>query len=359
MVILLSSSPATLTLIGWVGEEKERENSPLMLEESWDQVLRDTGFSGLDFALPDALDVTIHQGTTMVSQATKATDQMGSDVIRSDQINAPNVDKIILVSTTPSTISDTNNIERHISKHLKLLGKSVEVANHGSLNSDGRICILLELEDSILKDMTEPGFETLKTLFSQSKGIIWVTRGSSSNPDLSLVSGLIRTLRIETGRPLVHLDLDPTSNVETSANAIARVYKNKFEKNDDESDWIERGGLILIPRHMEDDKTGIRIASRVGNSTPEIDAIPQVGLSLKLKIAQFGLLDTFYYDDDTHGLDSLPHDHIEIEVKATALNFRDVMTVSHSITHISRILPNRKCVIGYGTAGIYRAGLRV
>ena len=64
-----------------------------------------------------------------------------------------------------------------------------------------------------------------------------------------------------------------------------------------------------------------------------MDIIPQPGRSLKLQIAQLGLLDTFYFDDDPHGLDELPDDHIEIEVKANALNFRDVMTASYVLYH--------------------------
>jgi hypothetical protein len=135
------------------------------------------------------------------------------------------------------------------------------------------------------------------------------------------------------------------------------VYKSRFENDDVESEFVEREGIILISRHMEDDKTGIHIAARTGNSIPEVDMIPQAGRSLKLKIAQFGLLDTFYFDDDLRGEDELPHDHVEIEVKANALNFRDVMTVSYDVYDLSWTSTNTERVLGYGADRVYGARL--
>lgn len=324
-----------LISLGWIGEEEDRKDSPLMSEERWDRILRDTGFSGLDFSLPDTTDVITHQGTTMISRATTAVPQLSDNASIPALTQTQDSENIVLVNTNWNTVSELDGIKRYLSEHHKLGGEIREVANFCNLQTNGRICILLELGSSILRDMTESRLKVLKELFSQSKGILWVTKGANhlpTNPDLSLVSGLLRTLRIETGRPLVQLDLDPGSDLETSANAIAKVYKSRFENDDVESEFVERDGIILIPRHMEDDKTGIHIAARTGNSTPEMDTVPQAGRSLKLQIAQYGLLDTFYFDDDLRVADELPHDYIEIEVKANALNFRDVMTVSYVIS---------------------------
>jgi len=331
-----------------------------MLEKRWNEILRDTGFSGVDFSLPDTTDAVTHQGTTMISRATTAIKQLSDNASAPGLPQAQESEKIVLVDTNPDTLSNSEIIKSHISEYHKLRGEIEEAVDFCNLQPDGRICILLELESSILRDMTEPRLEILKKLFSQSKGILWVTKGAShlpTNPDLSLISGLLRTLRIETGRPLVHLDLDPSSDLETSSNAIAKVYKSSFENSDIESEFVEREGVILIPRHMEDDQTGISIAARIGNSTPELDTIPQTGRSLKLKIAQHGLLDTFYFDDDLRGADELPHDHIEIEIKANALNFRDVMIVSGLIDDLFWTSTNTARVLGYGTDRVYRTRL--
>jgi NADPH:quinone reductase-like Zn-dependent oxidoreductase/ubiquinone/menaquinone biosynthesis C-methylase UbiE len=311
----------------WMGEEEGRRDSPLLSEERWDTILRGAGFSGLDLTLPDTTDITTHQGTTMVSRAIAAAPPRDKNEL------APIFPQLVLVTTNPNTDRDSDQIVQQISENSRLGDSIQEVVDLESLQPNGRICILLELESSILSHMTEPRLEALKKMLDGSHGLIWVTKGASdqsTNPDLSLVSGFLRTLRVETGRPLVHLDLDPEVDSATPlTNAIVKVHESRFEKDEPDSEFIERGGVVMIPRHMEDDKTGIHIASRRGNSFPEMDVIPQSGRSLKLQIAQLGLLDTFYFDEDPRVEDRLPDNYIEIEVKANALNFRDIMMASY------------------------------
>jgi hypothetical protein len=330
-----------------------------MLEERWGIVLRETGFSGLDLSLPDTPDAITHQGTTMISRAGTAAPRPSNNVPVPAQPRAQNFEKLVIIDPNTKTDSDSGRVVQQISENDKFRAR-VEVANFYDLQPDQRICILIELDSSILSDMTEPRLEVLKTLFSKSKGVLWVTKGASdqpTNPNLSLVSGLLRTLRIETGRPLVHLDLDPRSDPKTSANVIAEVYESRFEKDNADSEYITRGDVILIPRHMEDDKTGVHIAARTGNSSPQMDLIPQVGRPLKLQIAQLGLLDTFYYDDYSRGVDNLPDDHVEIEVKAIALNFRDVMMVSCDLFEFYQTSADAQRVLGYGTDRVWGPGL--
>jgi hypothetical protein len=331
-----------------------------MLEERWGIVLRETGFSGLDLSLPDTPDAITHQGTTMISRAGTAAPRPSNNVPVPAQPRAQNFEKLVIIDPNVKTDSDSERVVQQISENDKFRGRVVEVVNFYDLQPDQRICILIELDSSILSDMTEPRLEVLKTLFSKSKGVLWVTKGASdqpTNPNLSLVSGLLRTLRIETGRPLVHLDLDPRSDPKTSANVIAEVYESRFEKDNADSEYITRGDVILIPRHMEDDKTGVHIAARTGNSSPQMDLIPQVGRPLKLQIAQLGLLDTFYYDDYSRGVDNLPDDHVEIEVKAIALNFRDVMMVSCDLFEFYQTSADAQRVLGYGTDRVWGPGL--
>ena len=241
-------------------------------------------------------------------------------------------DVVIVKTNLAESASDT--IAMNLAANRILGENSPDVVNFENLQPAGRICILLETDASMLKDMTESRLGALKNLFNESKGVLWVTRGAScgtTNPDLSLVSGFLRTLRIETGLPLIHLDLDPlpTSASSFQATKVAQVYKSSFLDNNTELEFVERGGVLMIPRHMEDDRSGTHIASRLGNSSPEIAEVPQKDRPLRLQIGQLGLLDTFFFDDDNRGEAKMPDDYIEIEVKATALNFRDVMMVSH------------------------------
>ncbi|KAL2068797.1 hypothetical protein VTL71DRAFT_15135 [Oculimacula yallundae] len=329
----------------WMGSEDDRQNSPLMTEERWDVVLQNAGFQSLNLTLPDTSDAMTHQGKTMISKATESQQlsEPGSALALAEhQQNEETI--IVKISTIQD---DAGNIASSLVQSSVFGEISPDVVEFDRLQARGRICIFLELDNSILSDMTESKLQNLKSLFGESKGVLWITRGAShdsSNPNLSLVSGFLRTLRIETGLPLIHLDLDPQSADSTlSATTIAQVYRSRFLDSNPEFEFVEREGRVMIPRHMEDDISGRNISGRIGHSSPEIDEVSQEGRPLRLQIAQLGLLDTFYYDDDKRGEVDLPKDYIEIEVKATALNFRDVMMAMGQI---------ETTALGYECSGI-------
>lgn len=129
---------------------------------------------------------------------------------------------------------------------------------------------------------------------------------------------------------LIHLDLDvKTDSTVLGADTIMEIYKHCFEDGAAKSEFVERERTIMIPRHMEDDKSGVHIASRIGVPTPQLSVVPQSGRSLKLQSTQLGLLDTFYFDDDPRVGEEFPDDCVEIEIKASTLNFRDIIMVNH------------------------------
>ncbi|PVH88801.1 hypothetical protein DL98DRAFT_477463 [Cadophora sp. DSE1049] len=351
LVELMPKKVAVTNIFGifdgwWMAEEDDRQTSPLMTKERWDTMLKDTGFDGLDLAAPDTPDVMTHQGMTMISRAIES-QQTSERELKTALAEYQHYEELVIVKTNQAGDA-SEMIAMGLAEKNLLGGTSSEIVDFKNLQPGGRICIMLELDNSMLSDMTESNLDALKRLFSESKGVLWVTRGASydtTNPNMSLVSGFLRTLRIETGLPLIHLDLDPQPSPDPSSQVvtIAQIFKSRFLDNNLELEFVEREGVVMIPRHMEDDLSGTHIASRLGNSTPEIAEVPQKGRHLRLQIAQLGLLDTFYFDDDKRGEVELPEDYIEIEVKATALNFRDVMMAMGQI---------ETTALGYECSGI-------
>jgi hypothetical protein len=279
----------------------------------------------------------------MISRAVSVANQAQEDSSGTISRQGGDPPKVVLVATNTATGTNAAVMTQQLSEKSRLGGSATKAVDLCSLDPNKRICILLELDGSILRDMTQTKLEALQKLFSKSESVLWITKGASyhsTHPDLNLAGGLLRTLRAETGRRLILLDLDPASDSTTSADAIYKVYERCFEHGDWESEFVERGGVLLIPRHMEDDKSGINIASRIGNLSPETDVIPQPGRALTLEIEQFGLLDTLYFTDDRRIADELGEDYVEIEVKASSLNFRDIMMVSHSSRQCVWVLAN-------------------
>ena len=221
---------------------------------------------------------------------------------------------------------------------LARAGMEHHVASLSDCNTSNQICIVLcELTDPVLRNPSPRDFAAIKRIFSESNGVLWVTHGAlmeSSKPDLNIVAGLARTIRVEKGDTMiVTLDLDAQTSLSgpVTAENIFSVLVTSFGKMDigtvdTENEYAERNGVIMIPRIVEDESLDSHPLTTIGLAVPEIQSFYQTQRPLKATIRTPGLLDSIQFVDD----DSLSgdlHDHsVEVEVKASGINFRDVMT---------------------------------
>ena len=192
-----------------------------------------------------------------------------------------------------------------------------------------------------------PGeYEGVKRVFLESNGVLWVTEGAlmeSTNPDLNLVTGLARTVRVEKGDTLITtLDLDacpPVAAASRAGKIVAVLTKNfgvdSRTATDVEYEYMERDGQILIPRVLEDDQPDMVVLSTTDAAAFELQRYHQEDRPLKAVVQTPGLLDSirFFPNDRIEG--TLPADLVEVQVKASGLNFRDVMTALGQISSYS------------------------
>lgn len=317
------------TLPGWwVGQEPSRQESPLLTEKEWDTLLKDSEFSGLDSALWDTSDYESHTISAMISTAVADTSPtFASDVA------------IVTESTPPETyVSD-------LQKLLEDLGVRSKVSNLASCEPRGHVCIVLsELTQPLLRDPTQANFDATKQIFLESSGTLWITRGAhveSSHPDLNLATGIARTVRAEKGDTmLVTLDLDPEIRSQPLRRSIADIIMAVFRRNfsignmeipDIDTEYIVRKDVFMIPRAIEDQSLTSFVASTIGTAVPEDQPFLQLGRSLRAEMKTPGFLDSLQFVDDERVSGPLLDDHVEIEVKAMGMNFRDVMSASGQI----------------------------
>jgi NADPH:quinone reductase-like Zn-dependent oxidoreductase len=301
------------------GEEETRRASPLLTEDEWNDVLRKTGFTGVDVAIWDTPDEVAHHGSNMIARAS--------------------VDTKDAYPTNVTVVAEgdaSSRVQAVLSEEMSKYVQTTNTATLSSLDLKGSVCIVLnELDSSVLRDPSCNNYESVRRIFSETDGVIWVTRGAtqSTHPDASLVTGLTRTVTSEAGSVvIVTLDLDGSIPIEESK--VAKLILDVFRKNfmvdarvglELDAEYIERGGKLMVPRVMEDTKLSNFVASRSGVRIPEDQPFYQPGRALRLEIGTPGLLDTLHFVDDTRTLERLPEDHVEIEVKASGVNFRDVM----------------------------------
>ena len=315
------------TLPGWwAGEELTRQKGPLMSEEEWHTLLQKTGYSGVDAAVWDIPNEAHHQGSLIISSAISDNDPQFNDV------------NIITDDQTPK------KLVTRLESLLRSVGANPSVSKFSDSKPSGQTSIVLvELTNPVLQNPSEEQFAHVKQLVLDSRAVLWTVHGASVTSDAptsNMVTGLARTIRSENGGSVfIVLDLDPQSDIsdENSANAIFEVFRSNFATVVDNEavrdvEYAQRNGHIMIPRLIEDIKMNKFIkATTEDNPLPEDQPFIQPGRALALEVETPGLLDTLRFVDDKRMKEPLPANEVEIEIKATGLNFRDVMMAKGQI----------------------------
>ncbi|CAG9952668.1 unnamed protein product [Clonostachys rosea f. rosea IK726] len=316
------------TLSGWWrGSENDRKLSPLYTQAEWDKTLRETGFTGLDVALTDYSDTEHHVLSFLVS---RAVDDYGTELTVASPV-------VILSSDTELE----QEIAATISSELRSLGfTDISITTPTSVLAHTRTihdCVsLLELGDPFLTSISEDGFDALKWVIESAERIYWITSGAGSNaeyPEKAFASGFGRAIMHE--RPEMHF---VTIDVNTPTNA-ARVFRKVFtaslrESNPQESDYMESDGVVLIPRVIKSQEANDFVYSRIGQPELErkfVGSSNDAGDALRLKFTP-GQLDSFCFVQDYTRDSVVAPDDLEIHVKATGINFTDVMHILGQIT---------------------------
>lgn len=310
------------TLPGWwAGRAEGRVNGPLLSEAEWESSLQDSGFSGLELSLWRSIPHdTLRQGTFMVAQA------------KQPDLHVPT--EITLVT---EDVIDGLQIDA-LKSELQNSGSVVHTTSLANVkDAKGKYFLVLsELSGSILKAPSAEQFAALKILLSDCEGVLWVTRGSSmapNNPDASLFVGLANTLRTEVGgRAHVSLDLDGHSslNSDETVSVMMQVLKEAFDVTQAnklvEVTYAERGGVIYTPRVVNEKKFQGAFTIETQPPVPTEQPYHQEGRPFVPRIRVPGLLDTLYFEDDPNVQEELEDNFVRIQVKASGLNFHDIMT---------------------------------
>ena len=189
------------------------------------------------------------------------------------------------------------------------------------------VIILASLDDDLFFNDgsdTAAHFEAVqKLLTGNSTNMVWVTIGGALEakcPQQAIVLGLARVARSENEKlRLVTLDFSKDSNTSRVPSRALQVLDRTL--TDDE--FAYRDGILMIPKVEPDDSRNAKLPFNARGEA-KLEHFQQ-SRPLALKIGKVGLLDSLAFGDDEEILDeALAHDEVEIEVKASAINFRDI-----------------------------------
>lgn len=293
-----------------LGTEEERTWGPAVTRKSWDSYLRSSGFSGLDLAFPVGKNPGRY--STMISTALAPS---------STQNYFPRA--IILASTQSLVqIKTAKKLQIHMNNFFPACD-IFPLDDIEAINGEYTICVaLLEIEDPCLYQISERTLTALKHIFSSFETIIWASSQSSTtvNPLNSTATGFARCLREENGT-----SHGWTAGYVKSITSFETCIPNITENL--EPEFIEINGLLCINRIAELDELNNLVARQTTQQLAQLKKFREGELRpMKLTMGQPGLLSSFQYQAiDPRSASPLGVDKVEVEVKASGVNFRDVL----------------------------------
>ena len=237
-------------------------------------------------------------------------------------------------------ICDTESQQDLVTNLKKLLTACMQntpvVGKLGDVKTDGRVCIVLEeLVKPVVSCLNPSNFKAIQDMTSTASGILWAVRGAyteSENPDSQMIIGMSRSIRSETLLKFTTLDLgvSPKLSELDTADKIFDIFKHTFSSNNPavgvDLEYQERNGQLLVPRMVDDVEMNKFVHKETqALAAPDLQPFFQEGRPLKIAIETPGALDTLYFTDDLAVGITLREHEVEIEVKATSMNFKDIM----------------------------------
>ncbi|KAI0844177.1 hypothetical protein F5Y00DRAFT_274402 [Daldinia vernicosa] len=339
----------------WLSSEEYRASGPLLTKEGWSDALQRAGFDGLRVSLSDDTKEENHSLSLMVSHLPSLT------VHNSNQ-------SVIIVAETTEQIGLAKTIQTYIYSRPTSLCDIVSVNSLSSVASVYDLCIsLLELGAPIMDRMTETQFSVLQQISKVSRKILWVNEACGANPvkpEASMISGFGKTIMREIPNlTLIHLNVQPGDHkTKTILRAVERTYD--IPPEDQETDLLEQGGMIYIPRVIESPYINGLLHSELHGLKPEAVTVSSTQAEndnmLELRFVP-GLLDSFHFAPDASASQALQEGEVEVSVEATGINFKDVMVALNQVAddHIGQEFAGVVTKIGPGSNGVFREGDRV
>ncbi|RYP22954.1 hypothetical protein DL765_001412 [Monosporascus sp. GIB2] len=304
----------------WSAKEEYRAHSPLVTESRWDQLLRETGFSGNDLIFRDHGDDACHVASVLVSTAV-------------EQSPMPRAESNLVIVADDSS-DDQRALARAIQNQRATRVCKLEDVGDIALNTTDVVVCLLEVRNPILGDISEKDFGALKSLLKVAQRLLWVTLASlkeDAYPYSHIVDGLLRVARSEDiNRQVISLAIEASDasdfpTMPDLAPHVSEVLRNCFDSESDEVEFVVRHGRLTTGRMVSEVSLNQDWRSIM---SPRLCHEPwSAGPPLLLEAETPGILDTLQFvpDEAYQDMPDPGADEVEIEAVAWPLSFRDVL----------------------------------
>ncbi|ROT38902.1 polyketide synthase [Sodiomyces alkalinus F11] len=241
-------------------------------------------------------------------------------------------------NASPAVTDLANALATHLQKKAGVSRVSIiklsQLDNTKIAESD--ICVsLLETEAEFLATMSPQNMNRLRAMTDKATDLLWLTGanmlGSSPDPNLTLSSGLSRSLMLEQPTlrwSVVDVGELQALDVATACDNALKALVVKYDKDDCE--FIEKNGVLYVSRYGPDFGVNSLFRQRVGlQQEKQTRTLAELG-SARLAIDRVGVMDTLHFQEVSEpGSGKGPAaGHVDIQVKAVGLNAKDVQAMA-------------------------------
>ncbi|KAI3391175.1 hypothetical protein diail_7796 [Diaporthe ilicicola] len=229
------------------------------------------------------------------------------------------------------------------------------VTPFANVEPGSKLLILDEIFSPVLSEIDQTQWENLQRLLSIDCRVLWVTTNAQmtvQNPDCSLVQGFARSIRNESPQTIfMTLDVEYCTGNSTFK-AIHHILDRLTSTQTGtvmtgDNEFVERAGIIHIERVVPDDFVNTQAMIDHEQGKPEDLPLFEHEPFVHLVSDRVGTLKSLCYVETSADTTPLPDGHIEVDIHALSLNFKDLAIVMG-------IIPGDEQLLGLDGAGTVR-----
>lgn len=263
----------------WLGQAEGRIDHPTVSIDEWDGLLRRQGFSGVDVQCRDLEEEDLYTFSVFTTQAVDDKVLALRNPLRLESGNsfARKIEHLIIIGHDSST-TELDLLTSHIEKLLVPFVNVLTVARGlqdpvllRNLPLGSVILSLVDIHEASFHQMDSVKFQALKSVFNNSKTILWTTRGCcADDPFANIMVGLGRSVMQElTHLNLQFVDLD-TVTTDNSAILLSNMLLRMLHGEDpsfkdivwsSETETRIQDSHTYIPRIVPEEASNQRINS--------------------------------------------------------------------------------------------------
>ncbi|KAI3391564.1 hypothetical protein diail_7142, partial [Diaporthe ilicicola] len=279
----------------WLGADDGRFPTPGISLAAWDQLLSENGFSGICSYSHDFPDISKHNCSAFVAQATDGLLNLLADPLSANPCPELTAEIFIIGGKTLAIARAVRKLKSLLQRWTSniTISPSIDALDPSNVKPGANVVSLTELDEAIFAgSLNARKLDHLQRVIGNSGNVLWVTSGGLiDNPHADMMAGV--------GRALVHelphvrmqfLSFDQSSslNMEIVAQSVLRmVILRLSEYQDSVRDclWLHepeiqvRGDTIFVPRVVSDDETNERLNATRRRITELVDKHESIEVS--------------------------------------------------------------------------------